>query len=303
MLLGSPTNTAAISAFLTFSDAARRVKTLYASKGVSSDVSPQEPSRRQPNSPLWSFDPGSLITPITGFLTAAKATTVQTSATFNAADQALASSLERAFISTNIRLVSYPSAAEFKKGNQDIDALFTDIATAKATSGTKDSSEAEKARITQLDKQVADLQAVVVNAKPDSAFPVILLGTALLESLTLPKDTKPKKTEAKGVDLYNTEYHSLTVNNDVAGGGTRANTYFLVNLFVPAPHPSYNGGAVVSYTFRDTDGDAMAAGTLRFVFGYGKWHSPSLRAKQSEEGYANFPWLGKGARGHWIKWW
>lgn len=90
---------------------------------------------------------------------------------------------------------------------------------------------------------------------------------------------------------------------DVAGGGQRANTYFLLNLFVPAPHPSYNGGAVASYVDRNNLGIVEHAGTLRFVFGYVKWHEPFLRKKENEDGYANYEWSGKKTRGHWIKVW
>ena len=144
-----------------------------------------------------------------------------------------------------------------------------------------------------------------------SGVPNVILGAGLLSALgelapnlgsspkgppAPPPPNSPQETP--GPDYVNS-YHVLTVSDDAAGGGTRANTYFFINLFIPAPHPSYNGGAIVSYTLRDRDGVFEDAETLSFVFGYTKWNQPPLR-NQSDPGFANFHWDNSQNKGHWV---
>lgn len=92
--------------------------------------------------------------------------------------------------------------------------------------------------------------------------PSIIQGAVLTASLTKP-------------------YDILTVTTAAAGGGDRANTYFLVNLLFPPLHHSYNGGAVVAFTIRHSDGSYGTGGTIRQVYGYEKWHQPKLHGGPS----------------------
>jgi hypothetical protein len=125
------------------------------------------------------------------------------------------------------------------------------------------------------------LQTTLAGTGSTSPVPSVLLGAALLRRLIQANKDLPREEE-------DAQYTILTVTNAAAGGGTRSNTYFLINLLIPAPHASFNGGAVVSYGFRDQDGGYLGSGTLRYIFGYSKWPEPGLRQRQGESGYANY---------------
>ena len=222
-------------------------------------------------------------------------------------DQALYSDLERAYshlktnnsTTCNLITTAYPGQIKnayepmiFKRLNLIYDARTQAlIALPTAASKAHASSPYDPTKdplLQKADAQLASLQAAITDASASSGVPNVILGGALLWALG----------DRGGADQANS-YHVLTVSDDAAGGGTRANIFFFINLFIPAAHPSYNGGAVASYTLRDQNGLFEDAQTLRFVFGYGKWKEPPLR-NQDNKGFANFGWTNNRNRGHWT---
>jgi hypothetical protein len=290
ILLAIPANVNAITSFLGFKAAATLLKQQYEKFLL--------PKKGGLLAPLIS----PFISAGAGILSALKGQTTQTSATFSANDQALYSDLEAAIAtngkSQNLLVTAYPGELATAY-DSDINTLIGSIMEARQKTVDKlneahapdDNGSAAKkdqggpqsvaydpltSDLKDLEEQFSALQGIISNPNSNSS---ILLGAALLRKL-------------------GTTYGFLTVSDDVAGGGTRANQYFLINLFLPAPHPSYNGGAVVSYSLRNQDGDFEGAGTLRFVFGYTKWHEPRAR-KKGEDHFANFKWSGKKQMGAW----
>ena len=63
---------------------------------------------------------------------------------------------------------------------------------------------------------------------------------------------------------------ALQFNIDAAGGNTRTNNYFLLNLFY-TPKPSFNGGVVVTYELRSSENDFLTGDTLKVLYDYSKW--------------------------------
>lgn len=298
ILLANAANVSALQSFLAFKAAGDALKDAYTQYAA-----PKKPNTR-PN-----FPTGELVGPaatlfaplVSGLLTALKGQTTQSSATFNPNDQALYADLEAAIhdncANQDLLVTAYPAMmadayknevgnriqAIFDERDKAIEALKKahensgakkpdtkpkDDANGKDAEGKKEEApppyDPLTAELKDIEAQFTDFQGIVTTPSSNSA---ILFGAALFNKL-------------------GDHYGFLTVTDDIAGGGSRANQYFLINLFVPAPHVSYNGGAVVSYSLRRQDGTYGAAGTLRFIYGYSKWSEPPLRG--NKKSYSNF---------------
>ncbi len=292
VLLALPPNVTAIGTYQAFEAAAESLAGQY--QGVSTI-----------NAMVVGAAPGPTdwISAIGGFIASAKTTTTMSSATFTPTDQALYADLERELHNgcsagdcTKARKISnsctlwatvYPGQVAAAYGAKII-PLVQQITQqrgnalqrlAAANPQTPNYKAESDPAIQKLDTQFAALQSAITDTSSSSGLPNVLLGAALTVTL-------------------GDQYHVLSVTDDAAGGGSRANVYFLINLFIPAPHPSYNGGAVVSYSLHDDSGAYEDADTLRLVFGYGKWHEPPLR-NQHDKGYANFKWDDSNNKGSW----
>lgn len=66
-----------------------------------------------------------------------------------------------------------------------------------------------------------------------------------------------------------THIPTLQVTVAAAGGSTRVNAFFLLNIFY-LPKPSYNGGAVVTFELRDPDNQLLQSGARVAFFDYNK---------------------------------
>jgi hypothetical protein len=71
---------------------------------------------------------------------------------------------------------------------------------------------------------------------------------------------------------------SLQVSVAGAGGSTRNNSFFLLNLFY-TPKPSYNAGVIATFEFRDKDNVLVASGARDVLFDYTKWKPESFDPK------------------------
>jgi Skp family chaperone for outer membrane proteins len=74
---------------------------------------------------------------------------------------------------------------------------------------------------------------------------------------------------------------ALQFTIDAAGGNTRTNSFFLLNLFY-TPKPSFNGGVVVTYELRNKENRFIAGDTLKVLYDYTKW-KPKGFSMNSEE--------------------
>jgi hypothetical protein len=289
VLLGTPTNMAAIGAYQAFKASAETLTLLYteaAANPAEASSTPMDEATAAISESLAAAIPA-----ISGALTALRGQTTQTGGSFSPVDQALYSDLEREIFLTDRNLVvtAYPNDYEAayttwigKPLNKIRDARAEAIKTlSKRRTNPRDPHYDPKydplnAELKGLEGQYTAVQTAITSSGANSN---ILLGAALLAAL-------------------GATYDVLIVANDAAGGGTRANQYFFLNLFIPAPHPSYNGGAIASYTLRSNDGEYKLAGTLRLVFGYTKWDQPPLR-NQADKGYTNYKWDDKNNKGRW----
>ena len=63
---------------------------------------------------------------------------------------------------------------------------------------------------------------------------------------------------------------ALQFTIDAAGGNTRTNSFFLLNLFY-TPKPSFNAGVVVTYELRNKENAYIAGDTVKALYDYSKW--------------------------------
>ena len=307
ILLGTAANMASITAFEGFKAAAEALAASY------QHVPPFTPKGDEPHAILKEgIDPttlGPLGSAAASLLTAAKAQTTVTGATFAPTDQAFYNDLESAIKRvSSLDLVATAYPRQFEKANSCvIQPLLRPIYEQRQHAILQLAASNRPDPVSDLKEQDAEMTVLqnVLNNSGTAAVagslygpPSILLGAALLRQLGEPDISSDDKS--CGQKNKEPKYSVLIVSDDIAGGGSRTNLFFLVNLFWPGPHPSYNGGAIVSYSLRDQDGNFQDAGTLRYIYGYTKWRQPPLR-KKSDPGFANFPVNGKhGQSGHWT---
>jgi hypothetical protein len=284
VLLALPANLTGISTYGAFEAAAKNLQQQFASfqRPEAAGAQPQFLGFQL----LTLSDLTGLISTLSGVAGSAKASTSQTSATFTPVDQALYSNLERELgLRCELVTTAYPNQVLKAYDNAiapEIAGIQEEQRGAHArVNAMPEDNDAQKAAKTQaksdlqkLDTALTALQASVTDMSSSTVLPNVLLGAALANRL-------------------GPNYWVLTLSDNAAGGGTRANQIFLLNLFLPAPHPSYNGGAVVSYSLRDQDGAFGSADTLRMVFGYTKWHQPARRTKGGND-YTNVEGLKDG---------
>ncbi len=279
-LLGTASNLSAIQGSISFNTALNQLKQQYENLSGPPGSSPPAAA------PKLAFPAGAsaAVQAVTAAVGAVKTQTTQTATTFTPVDQVLFSDLQKEMNLSHCVLVTTAYPDEINEAARAIQAqldmlLSTRAAKLKARYNNDWTQYKNDTEVQTLDGQLSTLEESLGNETPNMTGPSILIGQAL-----------SKRLGAK--------YHVLTIVNAAAGGGTRANTYFLLNVLVPAPHPSYNGGTAVAYSLQKNTGDYESANTLYFVFGYTKWKQPPLR-NQATQGFTNFSWDGSNNRGHW----
>ncbi len=277
VLLATPANLTDISSYIAFKTAVAGLTKAY--QDYKSSVS-------SPENVFHADDAVSTISGLASALVALKASSTQASSTFTQVDQALISDLQRDLRVSSCNLVASPSPGKIATVFEVLDApmqalykarqdAFAAAAAAKSSKAKATKDDDKDPRLTSLDAQLATLEKSLTDTSGSSVLPNVLAGAALLAAL------QPNGN--------NDKYDVLTLVTDAIGGGSLANQYFLVNLLFPSPRPSYNGGAVISYTLTNQDGGVLAANTLRFVFNYTKLHGPKLGDnKGKSSGFASF---------------
>jgi hypothetical protein len=135
-------------------------------------------------------------------------------------------------------------------------------------SGNTQSSSASNSACTKPDvvvnvavaqQMIAGYTALLTAASDGSGNPTIadiLRGKVLSDKM------------AKGIP-------SLQVAVAAAGGNTRTNSFFLLNLFY-TPKPSFNAGVIATFELRDKDNLLLQSGARSVLFDYKKWKPHSF---------------------------
>jgi hypothetical protein len=274
VLLATPANMSAISAYQSFLAASSSLQIAYGKPPVlAADVTP--PANRLFATTIGTAAPVGLDA--ASALAALKGSTTYSGSSFAPADQALYSYLEKY---ANC-LVTMPYPGNYKDGNRAmtreltkvIDARENAIAAYKAKFKAAHPAPGDAAEVAKYDPTTSELKG------PEAAY------NAFLGLLTGGSGNSIAVGAALEAATTKT-YQLLTVGDVAAGGNTRVITLFLLNLFIPGPHPSFNGGAVISYTLRDQDGLYNHGGTLRTIYDYTKWKAPKF--EKDPKGFNNF---------------
>jgi len=270
VLLATSANMSAISAYEGFLAAAKSLQDIY-EKALQSAA-----PRPRIGANAVGGDFGLLASPIqnaASALASLKASTTQAGSSFAPADQALFSYLEKYAHC----LVTMPYPDNYAAGNSLMVSEIQKVMDIRADTIAAYIAAYNRTHPDPSDQAKYDPTANELKGIETSY-------NAFLGLLTGPGGNSIGIGAALQAATTST-YLVLTLADVAAGGSTRANTYFLLNLFVPAPHPSYNGGAVVSYTLRTQSGAFVSADMLRLVYGPTKWPAPPLH--KQDAGYAN----------------
>lgn len=281
-LLGSPSNLAAIAAFRTYETLATQLQQRYEDEA---NLSGED--RKADRSALSAggvADVASTANSIASTINTLKTQSTQTGSSFAPVEQVLYSDLERSYDSAGSTLIVMPYPANYINGANRASQDFSrvDSARRKAISHLKKSptDDPTQGPLKDLESAWLGFQGVLSG----TSGPTVLQGAALIEMV--------------GPNLYDV----LTVQTAAAGGNERGNVYFLLNVFYPAPHHLYDGGAVVAYTVRSSNGEYKDGGTLRMMYGLTKWNPPSLHKK--DKGFTNInDWDARKENGGHRHWW
>ena len=203
------------------------------------------------------------------------------------ASQALATALARDLCTKHILLYTSASTINLDESantvtsqilrlesiNSHIQGQVTLDASVPAATTDKAKADSDlQAAITQASKLIKSLSGTITS---NSAIANQLLGAFL--SWQAGSDgnggivlTDVIRAEAI-TQAMNEHIPALQVNIDAAGGNTRTNSYFLLNLFY-TPKPSFNAGVVVTYELRDENNNFLAGDTLKRLYDYSKWN-------------------------------
>lgn len=219
---------------------------------------------------------------ISAAVSAAKNGITYTSSSVQPTTQAFTTELAKDLCARGIDLYTSMSAVNPPEPNQvvvDIDALWSinaEIQSHALASMPTVHNDAYKAQIRALVSDIAARAAIA--AQLMSAFQTWLLSGDSAGNIIL--------TDV--IHGYTLNHYigdgipSLQVTIDAAGGNTRTNSFFLLNLFY-TPRPSFNGGAIVTYELRDKENAYIAGDTLKALYGYSKWKAQTFDMGQGAE--------------------
>jgi hypothetical protein len=274
VLLATSANMAAISAYQSFLAASDSLQKAYAASATQA-AAPE--NLFVAGGSFGALAPSGLDA--ASALAALKGSTTYSGSSFAPADQALYSYLEK--YAHCLVTMLYPD--NYTKGNAAMTAEMQRVIKARA--------DAITAYKTKYNAAHPDAKDAADRAKYDPTTNELKSPEAAYNAfLGLLTGTSGNSIVVGAAldDATTKSYELLTVADVAAGGNTRVTTFFLLNLFIPGPHPSFNGGAVISYTLRDQSGKFICANMLRLIYGYTKWNAPKL--KKNDRGFTNFVW-------------
>jgi hypothetical protein len=196
---------------------------------------------------------------IASLLGAIKNTATYSNQNFQPTTQSMTNLLSLALKNKNYALRTVALPGDIEAASDKVQDALNEISRARA--GAIDATR------TKLDPEFTALRTALVAATPDGTLLAsIIKGRALLTSL------KGEGNE----DDRTIGFCILTVSVDAAGGDTRTTHWFLQELVMPTPRPSYNGGAVVSFTLTDKTGTLLAGDMFHYMYGFSKWSNPKV---------------------------
>jgi hypothetical protein len=196
---------------------------------------------------------------VAALLTAIKNTATYTNQSFQPTTQSMNTLLALAMKDKGYSLRTVALPGDVEVAAEKIQQMLNDISQARA--GSNDSTR------TKLDPEFTALRTALLTSTSDGTLmATIIKGRALLSSL------KGQGNE----DKSEINFCVLTVSVDGAGGDTRTAHWFLQELIMPTPRPSYNGGAVVSFLLTDKSGTVLAGDMLHYMYGFSKWNNPKV---------------------------
>ena len=195
---------------------------------------------------------------VAALLTAIKNTATYTNQSFQPTTQSMNTLLALAMKDKGYSLRTVALPGDIEVAAEKIQQMLNDISQARA--GSNDGTR------TKLDPEFTALRTALLTTTPDGTLmATIIKGRALLSSL-----------KGQGNEDKSENFCVLTVSVDGAGGDTRTAHWFLQELIMPTPRPSYNGGAVVSFLLTDQAGTVLAGDMLHYMYGFSKWNNPKV---------------------------
>jgi hypothetical protein len=245
VLLADPSALFQIAAYKSFRSSAEALKNAYGAGGAGGTASAE------------AF--ADVSSGLASLLGAIKNTATYTNQNFQPTTQSMTNLLSLALKNRGYALRTVALPGDIEVASDSVQRVLNEISLARA--GANDATR------TKLDPEFTALRTAVVAATPDGTLLAsIIRGRALLSSL-------------KGLgneDKNDANFCILNVSMDGAGGDTRTTHWWLQELVMPTPKPSYNGGAVVSFTFTDKAGVLLAGDMLHYMYGFSKWSNPKV---------------------------
>jgi hypothetical protein len=196
---------------------------------------------------------------IASLLGAIKNTATYSNQNFQPTTQSMTNLLSLALKNKNYALRTVAIPGDIEAAAEKVQDALNEIS--RARTGASDATR------TKLDPEFTALRTALIAATPDGTLLAsIIKGRALLTSL------KGEGNE----DDRTIGFCILTVSVDAAGGDTRTTHWFLQELIMPTSRPSYNGGAVVSFTLTDKTGTLLAGDMFHYIYGFSKWSNPKV---------------------------
>ena len=190
-------------------------------------------------------------------LNAIKSQITDTPQTFQPLDAALATALRKGLAANGVDLVYGGSIADVTDAATFVDNRLADIQAIRnqIKVSPKDASNGKAdPRLVTVDGGLAGLQTWLLSS--DGSGGIILTDVVIGRAL---------------VTALGSEYYPvLSFNIDGAGGMTRSNAFFLLNVFY-TPKPSFNAGVVVSYQLRGPDNHFVTGDTLKVLYDFTKY--------------------------------
>ena len=220
----------------------------------------EQPAPAATSAPTVSYaipSPTDFLTAGATALNAIKSQITYTPQTFQPLDAAFATALRKELAASGVDLVYGGSIANISDAATFVDNRLADIQAIRnqIKVSPKDASSGKAdPRLVTVDGALAGLQTWLLSSDGNGSIILtdVVIGRALLNA------------------LGSESYPVLAFSIDGAGGGTRSNAFFLLNVFY-TPKPSFNAGVVVSYQLRGADNHFLTGDTLKVLYDYTKY--------------------------------
>jgi hypothetical protein len=198
--------------------------------------------------------PSDYLSEATSIMTAIRSTATYTNQNFQPSAASMSNMLitQLGNLPSAFALYSSATPGDLLAAGQQINQQLADVDNAQA-------ALTDASKRTDLDAVYKSLKSQLASSSPDGTLlGTIIKGAALAASLQ------------KG-------YCVLSYSVDGAGGDTRVAHPFFWEVLFPTPHPSYSGGAIVSFVYSSRDGKYLTGDSLRYMYGFSKLQGCKLR--------------------------